>query len=290
MIFQGILSKMDAMNTLQNRDESTVQSFGDEWEEMDQSGLKEKEKLQIFTDYFSIFPFDKINDQSVGFDMGCGSGRWATVIAPKVEKLYCIDASQKAVEVAKINLKSFNNVEYMVSSVDNTKLKKELFDFGYSLGVLHHVPNTLSAISSCSELLKKGAPFLLYLYYAFDNKPKWYKLIWKFSELVRRFVNKTPSNLKSIITNIIAVIVYFPLSKIAFFAEKIGFKVNNFPLSYYRDKSFYTMRTDSRDRFGTPLEKRFTKSEIKEMMQLASFENISFSESKPYWVVLAYKK
>jgi hypothetical protein len=50
------------------------------------------------------------------------------------------------------------------------------------------------------------------------------------------------------------------------------------------------MRTDSRDRFGTPLEKRFTKSEIKEMMQLASFENISFSESKPYWVVLAYKK
>jgi 2-polyprenyl-3-methyl-5-hydroxy-6-metoxy-1,4-benzoquinol methylase len=278
------------MNILQNQDENTVQSFGDEWEKMDQSGLKEKEKLQIFTDYFSIFPFDRINDKSVGFDMGCGSGRWATVIAPKVEKLYCIDASQKAVEVAKINLKLFNNVEYMVNSVDNTELKKESFDFGYSLGVLHHVPNTLSAISSCSELLKKGAPFLLYLYYAFDNKPKWYKLIWKLSELVRKFVNKTPSSLKSIITNIIAVIVYFPLSKIAFFAEKIGFKVNNFPLSYYRDKSFYTMRTDSRDRFGTPLEKRFTKSEIKEMMRLASFEDIIFSESKPYWVVLGYKK
>jgi len=278
------------MNISENRDESTIQSFGDEWERINQSDLKEEEKLQIFTDYFSIFPFDKINNKSVGFDMGCGSGRWATVIAPKVGKLYCIDASQKAVEVAKANLKTFNNVKYMTSSVNNVDLEQESFDFGYSLGVLHHVPNTLSAILSCSKLLRKGAPFLLYLYYAFDNKPKWYKLIWRFSELVRKIVNKTPSSLKLVITNFIAGIVYFPLSKIAFFAENIGLKVDNFPLSYYRDKSFYTMRTDARDRFGTPLEKRFSRLEIKEMMQLASFENISFSESKPYWVVLAYKK
>ena len=37
------------------------------------------------------------------------------------------------------------------------------------------------------------------------------------------------------------------------------------------------MRTDARDRFGTPLEQRFTKSEIKKMMEEAGLEKIKFS-------------
>ena len=53
--------------------------------------------------------------------------------------------------------------------------------------------------------------------------------------------------------------------------EKIGFKVDNWPLSSYRRTSFYTMRTDSRDRFGTPLEQRFSRSEILAMMQAVWF-------------------
>ena len=222
--------------------------------------------------------------------MGCGSGRWATIIAPKVKKLYCIDASPGAIKVAKENLKMFDNVVYLASSVDETNLSKESFDFGYSLGVLHHLPNTLSAISSCSTLLKDGAPFLLYLYYAFDNKSKLYKLIWRLSELIRSPVSKMPSRLKLFVTNLIAITVYFPMSRISLLIENIGLPVDNLPLSYYRDKSFYTMRTDSRDRFGTPLEKRFTKEAIKSMLESENFENIYFSDHKPYWVVVANKK
>lgn len=29
----------------------------------------------------------------IGFDLGCGSGRWAFFVAPKVAKLHCIDRS-----------------------------------------------------------------------------------------------------------------------------------------------------------------------------------------------------
>ena len=278
------------MKILSNQDKNTVQSFGDEWTRINQSSLQEKEKLEIFNDYFSIFPFDRINKTSVGFDMGCGSGRWATIIAPKVKKLYCIDASLGAIKVAKENLKMFDNVVYLASSVDETNLSKESFDFGYSLGVLHHLPNTLSAISSCSTLLKDGAPFLLYLYYAFDNKSKLYKLIWRLSELIRSPVSKMPSRLKLFVTNLIAITVYFPMSRISLLIENIGLPVDNLPLPYYRDKSFYTMRTDSRDRFGTPLEKRFTKEAIKSMLESENFENIYFSDHKPYWVVVANKK
>jgi hypothetical protein len=62
------------------------------------------------------------------------------------------------------------------------------------------------------------------------------------------------------------------------------------PLSYYRNKSFYTMRTDSLDRFGTTYEKRYSKVEIEKLLLLHGFHSIRFSNAKPYWCALAYKK
>jgi SAM-dependent methyltransferase len=59
-------------------------------------------------------------------------------------------------------------VQFHQASVAASGLQPNSQDFGYSLGVLHHVPNTAAAIRSCTELLKPGAPLLLYLYYAFD--------------------------------------------------------------------------------------------------------------------------
>jgi hypothetical protein len=50
------------------------------------------------------------------------------------------------------------------------------------------------------------------------------------------------------------------------------------------------MRTDSLDRFGTRLEKRFTKKQIIKMMEGAGLENILFSNTKPYWCAVGYKK
>jgi len=55
------------------------------------------------------------------------------------------------------------------------------------------------------------------------------------------------------------------------------------PLSYYRDRSFYVMRTDALDRFGTRLEKRFSRAEIESMMSAAGLGTIVFREGAPFW-------
>ena len=60
--------------------------------------------------------------------------------------------------------------------------------------------------------------------------------------------------------------------------------------SFYKDKSFYTMRTDSLDRFGTRIEKRFSKKEIESMLLEAGFNKIKFSDKIPYWIAIGYKK
>lgn len=48
------------------------------------------------------------------------------------------------------------------------------------------------------------------------------------------------------------------------------------------------MRTDALDRFGTRLERRFTKIEMKELMERAGLENIKFSETS-FWTAVGYK-
>jgi hypothetical protein len=50
------------------------------------------------------------------------------------------------------------------------------------------------------------------------------------------------------------------------------------------------MRTDSRDRFGTPLEKRFSKSQIGKMLESAGLEDIEFSDKAPFWCAVGRKK
>jgi ubiquinone/menaquinone biosynthesis C-methylase UbiE len=276
-------------NTQTNVDPRVVEDFGREWETFNHKKLDVQGLQNAFDQYFNIFPFDKINSNSVGFDMGCGTGRWAQVIAPKVQKLNCIDPSELALSQAKINLNQFSNCEFECSSVSDSELPKNSQDFGYCLGVLHHIPNTLDGIKACAEKLKVGAPFLLYLYYRFDNKPIWFKWVWQCSDILRRFICKLPFPLKLFISQLIAIFVYYPLSRTALLLEKLSFDILNFPLSDYRDKPFYFLRTDALDRFGTKLEKRFTKYEIKEMMLEAGFTKISFSRKTPFWVAVGIK-
>ena len=62
------------------------------------------------------------------------------------------------------------------------------------------------------------------------------------------------------------------------------------PLSFYRRASLYTMRTDVRDRFGTPLEQRFSKKQIYKMLQKSGLEKIRFSNNEPFWCAVGIKK
>src|SRR5688572_4785639 len=154
-----------------NIDLVTVEDFGKEWTRFDQSAVESEELRAQFERYFHVFPWDLLPENAVGFDMGCGSGRWALIAAERVGKLHCIDASKAALQVARKNLGGVENVEFHHASVDSIPLEDDSMDFAYSLGVLHHIPDTGRALASCVQKLKAGAPLLVYLYYAFDNRP-----------------------------------------------------------------------------------------------------------------------
>ncbi|MBK7183824.1 MAG: class I SAM-dependent methyltransferase [Bacteroidetes bacterium] len=263
-----------------NIDEITVQSFGEEWERFNDFSSEELES--IGNEYFDIVSDEHISAQSNVLDVGCGSGRWTKFISSKVKFVEAIDPSSAVIQAAKMNDK-VNNVRVTQASVENIPFGDNSFDFVFSLGVLHHIPDTQSAMNACVRKLKPGGYFLVYLYYNLDNRGFLFRFLFQLANGLRSFISKMPAKLKAVVCDIIATLIYFPFAKFALAIKKIAPKsYAKIPLSYYHDKSFYVMRNDSLDRFGTPLEQRFTKEQIHQMMINAGLVNIQFSDNAPF--------
>jgi ubiquinone/menaquinone biosynthesis C-methylase UbiE len=241
----------------------------------------------LFGRYFSLVDLSALPRDAVVMDVGCGSGRWATFVAPHAGRIILVDAAAKALEVARSNLASHSNCEFFLAELSDFPVPDASCDLIYSLGVLHHVPDTAKAIVSVSKKLKPGGQIPLYLYYRFDNRPFWFRAIWKVSDFARRMISRLPHRMRRGVTNLVATFVYWPLASIARLIEMMGKDPSNLPLSYYRDLSFYTMRTDALDRLGTALEHRFTRDEIRHMLDEAGLVDIEFREDEPFWCVSA---
>jgi ubiquinone/menaquinone biosynthesis C-methylase UbiE len=278
------------MTNLINTQKNTVEGFGKEWEAFDQSGLNENERQILFQKYFDILPETILTKQTLCADIGCGSGRWAQLVAPKVGTLYLIDASHQALDVAKKNLAKEKNCIFYNSSAGDLPFNDESLDFAYSLGVLHHVPDTAKAIMHIVTKIKPGGYFLTYLYYSFDNRSRLYKYIWQVSDIFRIVISRLPFWLRIFVSQLIAAFVYFPFAKTALLLDKMKILPSAWPLAFYKNSSFYTMRTDALDRFGTRLEHRFSKKKISEMLSDAGLIDIVFSNAEPFWCAVARKK
>jgi SAM-dependent methyltransferase len=276
-------------SNLPNVDRATVDDFGREWQRFDQSGASSAEVQRMFGEYFAVFPWDSLPRNPVGFDAGCGSGRWAALVAPRVGWLHCIDASADALAVAQKRLGGLSNVEFHATPLEAMPLADNSMDFGYSLGVLHHLPDPAAGLAVCVRKLKRGAPMLVYIYYAFDNRPAWFRTLWRASDLLRRALSRAPFRVKSVFAELLAACVYWPLARSAQLCERLGGNVANWPLGAYRWRSYYAMRTDALDRFGTRLEHRMTKAQIKTLMENAGLCEIRFHDAVPFWCVVGRK-
>ena len=276
--------------TGKNLDAPTVAGFGDEWTRFDQSRLSPAEREALFQQYFHLVDWAALPSDTQAFDVGCGSGRWALCVAPRVGTLHVVDASAAALSVARRTLRDQRNCVFHEASIDAMPIPAGSMDFGYSLGVLHCIPDPAAGVRACVERLKPGAPFLVYLYYALNNKPWWFRTLWRASDGLRRVVSRLPHGMRFVVSQIVAVVVYWPLARLAAVAERLGVNVQSFPLAFYRERSFYTMRTDALDRFGTRLERRFTRDEVHQLLTDAGLEAVRFSQKAPFWCAIGVRR
>jgi SAM-dependent methyltransferase len=272
-----------------NFDEKTVTSFGDEWQAF--HGFDEGDIKRVGDDYFDIVTKEMLNESTSVLDIGCGSGRFIKYLGNRAGFIVGADPSE-AIFAADQLIGRNDKVKLVKVSANDLPFEKESFDFVYCIGVLHHIPDTFKAMQACVEKVRKGGYFLTYLYYNFDNRGTAFRTVYKLSNLVRLGICKLPKKPKKIVCDILAVSVYMPFILLNRGLKKIGVGKNirgKIPLVGYENKSFYIIRNDSLDRFGTPLEQRFTKKEIQEMMEKCGLQNIVFSGNIPFWHAVGQK-
>lgn len=246
-------------------------TFGDEWWE---HGELLPEHEQEFSDYFDLVDLGALGDSRVA-DLGCGSGRWASFVAPRCRELVVVDFSD-AVFVARMNLRAHDNVVFVLGDVLELPFAADAFDFAYCLGVLHHLP--VDALDACRRVAPIAPKLLVYLYYSLENRPAHYRALLVLVTALRRVLARIRNRrARAAITWILAATVYAPLSWIGAHTGLRGIPLAD----TYAGKSLRRMQQDVYDRFFTRIEQRFSREQI--MALLDTFEAVDISQGLPYW-------
>ena len=162
-----------------------AQNFGFEWTvhaatQLDTSRSDESERT--FQAKTGFTPED-LRGKTV-LDVGCGMGRFSDVASRWGANVVGIDLS-RAVESAQRNIGSRPNVTIAQANVFALPFREESFDCIFSIGVLHHTPDTKAAFDRLPKLLRPGGTIAIWLY-------EKHRVKWGFSDFYRRFTPRLP--------------------------------------------------------------------------------------------------
>lgn len=236
------------------------------------------EHEQEFKQYFDLIDINELRDARV-CDIGCGIGRWSYFLKDKCRELILVDFSE-AIFMARRNLKDASNVIFFMGEIKRLPFGKDFADFLFCLGVLHHLPT--NAIDEVRELKKSAPTLLIYLYYALDNRPFYFRILLATATTLRKVVSKIRNPLfRTLFTWLAMCLFYFPLIWVGGILKP--FKLSHYIPLYetYERKSLHRIRQDVYDRFFTRIEQRFTKKQILELKD--TFSKVTISDHQPYW-------
>jgi SAM-dependent methyltransferase len=250
-------------------------SFGEEWKKYDKI-LPEHEKE--FLQYFDIVDLEKLAGKRT-CDLGCGMGRWSYYLKDRCKELVLVDFSD-AIFAARENLRGADNCLFFMADLKALPFKDNFAGFLFSLGVLHHLPTP--CLDEVRALKRFSPELLLFLYYALDNRPFYFRWLLGAVTFIRRAVSKVRSPLFRKLFSLLGTYgIYGPLV----FAGRAlkPFKLaSSVPLyDFYHDKSRQRIEQDVYDRFFTRIEQRVTRSDILTLKD--TFSEVIISDQLPYW-------
>lgn len=276
----GWFASWRSTETLDRLSDAVVAGFDQEWRAF--ADTDTSEQAAMFEMYFDLVSPTELAGAAV-LDAGCGAGRWAVQVAKRRSQVVALDAG-RSVEIAARSGRAWG-IQCVQGDVTRLPFESSRFDLVYSLGVLHHIEATESAAAELVRVLRPGGKCLIYLYYALDGRGLAFRWVYRAVDMIRRILSRSPRVVVSPISAAIAALVYLPLARTSRLLRTLGLRraAAAIPLSTYADRSFRTMRNDSLDRFGTRLEKRFTRDEIARLMETAGLVDIRVAHSAPYW-------
>jgi SAM-dependent methyltransferase len=251
----------------------TALSFGYEWREFSEM-LPDYEAN--FRWYFERFPLDSFAGKRI-LDAGCGTGRHTFHMARSgASEVVAMDFSQ-AIEVAAHNNRENPNTHFVQADIYHPPFLPDSFDFVYSLGVLHHLPDPEKGFRTLLPLLREGNYMNIYLYWNLEGEAAWRRTALSVVTNVRRLTTRMPHTLLKKLSWLIAAgfqgVFVLPSRALARF-ERTRSLADRIPLGHYRKYSFRVLYTDQFDRFSAPLENRYSRAEVAAWFERAGLDDV----------------
>lgn len=262
-----------------------VRGFDDEWSRF--PAVRTKDARALFEAYFDIVPAELFNPTALVLDAGCGAGRWALEVAARGPRVIALDLG-RSIEIAARNAAPSGRIACVQGDVRSLPLADGIVDWAYCLGVLHHVTAPATALRSVARATRRDGALLIYLYYALDFRGPAYRALFRAVDAVRRRTAALPRSVTVAFAATVAIAVYWPLARASRMLHRAGLHniADGVPLAFYRDRAFMTMVNDSLDRFGTSLERRYTRAEVVALLAEAGAREVVVSPNPPYWHAL----
>lgn len=271
--YPGFLKKYDTNINLPKKSRinnrikrKTMNSFGYEWKKFANYDADNFWELvyPLKPDFFK---------EKVGLDIGCGTGRHSYQAAKFDSEMFGVDLSF-AVDVAFEKTKRFPNIHIIQADIFNLPFRKETFDFIYSLGVLHHLPEPQKGFESLIPFLKSGGEIFIWVY---SNTRKTSRII---IELIRKFTTKLPYSLLNILAFFFSIVDYGGFIKpyqILSKRKKISKVLTRLVPSRikgYARYNFYVSYVDWFDRLSAPISHYYSEEELRNWFETANLTEI----------------
>ncbi|NOT62756.1 MAG: methyltransferase domain-containing protein [Acidobacteria bacterium] len=208
-IRHGVPRFADVANDERQRE--TAANFGAQWLVFDEV---QSHHEQQFRDWIAPVTPEFVEGNFV-LEGGCGKGRHTRVIADwGAQAVIGVDLSD-AVEAAFRNTRDLPNAHIIQADIYRLPLRQE-FDYAFSVGVLHHLPNPRGGFTSLVKHLNPGGAISAWIYGRENNE--W---IINFVDPLRKtLTSKLPtrwlyalSYLPTIVLSLALKLIYAPLSQ-----------------------------------------------------------------------------
>ena len=251
----------------------TARSFGFEWKQFHHLRA---EWQRNFLEYMQPHGPEFFRSKRV-LDAGCGSGRHAYYAATYGAEVVAVDLSE-AIDVARANTRGVGCVETIQADLYNLPFAPESFDFIYSIGVLHHLPDPEGAFRNLLQYLKPGGEIQIYLYWWPEDQP------------VKRFLLKAVNALRRLTVLLPHRLLYWLsvstrrtspcIHRICDTAPEVLRSVpglsalaDRLPMKQYGQYPFLVCVNDQFDRFSAPIENRYTRKQVLAWLERAGLED-----------------